>query len=118
MAKKKSDDQEITVTGIINSIEWDDDDNITAVELSTDDEDFIVKSDLIGKELFDYVGEEVEVVGTVVKGKGDGDYIKILSYDVLDDFDDDYEDDDDFDYDDDDEDDDDDDDDFDDKEDY
>lgn len=115
MAKRKSAHEEITITGIINILEDEEDDDITAVELSTDDVDYIIEPDLLGKELFDYVGEEVEVVGTIINVKGENDHIRISSYEILDDYDDeDYEDDEDFDYDDDDDDDfDDDDDDFD-----
>ena len=115
MKKTKNGKQEITVSGIINSLEWDDDDNITAVELSTDDMDYIVESNRLGKELFDCIGEEVEVVGIVTKNDGENNNIKITSYEIIDFYDDDdeeddgdddyYDEDDDYDFDDEDEDD-------------
>ena len=110
MKKTKNGKQEIVVSGVINSLEWDDDDNITAVELSTDEMDYIVESNRLGKELFDCIGEEVEVVGIVTKGDGSNDHIKITSYEVIDFYDEDEEEDDDYYYDDDEE--------FDDDEDY
>lgn len=97
MKKGKSEKKEIRISGIINSLEWDDDDNITEIEISTAGEDYIVDPSGIGKELFDYVGEDVEVVGTVSKAKGDNNVIKIIKYELLDyEEDDDYEDDDDY----------------------
>jgi hypothetical protein len=102
MAQKKSALEEITLTGIINTIEDEDVDDITAVELSTDDMDYLIEPDGLGKELFDYIGDEVEVVGTVIKINGEKGHIRVSRYEVLDDYDDeDYEDEDEFDYDDD-----------------
>ena len=93
--KQKPGKAEIKITGIINSLEWDEDDNITAIELSTEDADYEVESNRLGKELFDYVGEEVEVVG-IVSGGNNIDRIRITSYEILDAYD---EEDDDEDYD-------------------
>jgi hypothetical protein len=117
MKKNKTENKEVQLFGIINSLEWDKNDNILSIEISTEEEDYVVEPDDIGKDLFDCVGEEVEVTGIVTKGKDGENRIKVVAFEVLDydedDDDDDYYDDDDedddddeyFDYDDDDDDD-------------
>ena len=96
MSKGKSEKQDIKVSGIINSLDWDDEGNLISIELSTEDEDYEVEPNAMGKELFDLIGEEVEVVGTVTKRRGENDRIKIIKYEVLDyDYDEDDDDDDD-----------------------
>lgn len=111
MKKNKAENKETQIVGIVNALEWDKDDNILSIEISTEEEDYVVESDDIGKELFDFVGEEVEATGVITKGKGGALRIKIVTYEVLDydddlddGFDDDDDDDDDFDDDDDDDD--------------
>ena len=95
MAKGRGENREIQVTGIINSLDWDDEGNILSIELSTEDEDYVVEPNAVGQELFDLVGEEVEVVGTVTRKKGGSDWINVIKYDVLDyDYDEDEDDDD------------------------
>ena len=97
MAKGKSERRDIKVSGIINSLDWDNEDNVISIELSTEDEDYEVEPNATGKELFDLIGEEVEVVGTVTRRKGENDLIKIIKYEVLDyDYDEDRDDDEDY----------------------
>ena len=79
----------MTISGVINALEWDDDDNITAISLSTDDENYIVEPNRLGKELFDCVDEEVEIVGMVSRKGDDELYVKVTGYEILDFFDDD-----------------------------
>jgi hypothetical protein len=108
MKKKKTENKEVQIFGIVNSLEWDKDDNILSIEISTEEDDYVVAPDDIGKELFDFVGEEVEATGVVTKGKDGELRIKVVTYEVLDyddDFDDDDDEDDDDDYDEDDDDD-------------
>ncbi len=106
MKKNKAENRETQIFGIVNALDWDKDDNILSIEISTEEEDYVVEPDDIGKELFDFVGEEVEATGVIAKGKGGVLRIKVVTYEVLDYDDDDDDDDDDYDDDDDDDDDD------------
>ena len=104
MKKNKNGKKEITISGVINAIEWDDEGNVISVELSTDDLDYIIEPNQLGKELFDCIGEEVEVVGSVTQDSDKNDCIRITSYKIIDFYDDEDEDDDDYYFDDDDDD--------------
>jgi hypothetical protein len=95
MKKSEKEKNEVEIFGIINSLEWDQDDNILSIELSTEENDYIIEPDDIGTELFDCVGEEVAVVGVITKSKSGSHRIKILNYEILG-YDDDDDDDEDF----------------------
>jgi hypothetical protein len=74
---------EATITGIVTASEWDDDDNIIAVAISTEDEDYIVELNKLGAELFDFLDDYVEVTGFVNKDANDGIRIRVIDYEVL-----------------------------------
>ena len=71
-------EEEETIEGTVVIVEWDDDDNVSAVAISvvvqSDDpeqpdyfEDYLVLSNEKGKELFSLVGETVKATGKVEK---------------------------------------------------
>jgi hypothetical protein len=91
MKKGKSAKQETTIYGTVNSIEDDKNKNTVSIMISTDEKDYLVESNKTGKELADYLGEEVEVTGILTKGKNGDDRITITNYEILD-YDDDNED--------------------------
>jgi hypothetical protein len=85
-----------TITGYVLDFETDDDSR--GLFISTEyDEDFIVKLDRVGEELFDHLDDLVEANG-YVEYDDDGDrYITVKSFNVIDEDDDDYDDDEGFD---------------------
>ncbi len=94
MKKAKKSGKEVTIFGILEEIE-NDDDSIGLI-LATDEEDYIVELDKKGKELLDEIDKDVEVTGIVTKNEDGVKHITISSFEVFepdDDFDDD-----DFDY--------------------
>ncbi len=100
MKKDDAGKKEVRIIGMINALEWDDDDNITVIEISTEDEDYVVEPDGTGKKLFDYVGEDVEAVGKISSVRGQNDRIKVSKFEVMeydDDEEEDYDDDGDYD---------------------
>lgn len=92
-AKARNKQKLYTITGYVLDFETDDDSR--GLFVSTEyDEDFIVKLDRVGEELFDYLDDLVEVNG-YVEFDDDGDrYITVKSFSVIDDEDDEYGDDD------------------------
>ena len=55
----------VTLQGVVTEDEWDDEDNVTSVAISTYDDYYIVKNVGKGRELLSHLNEEVEVKGTV-----------------------------------------------------
>ncbi len=82
------------VRGIVLPERWDDNDNLLSVMIYTpDDEEYAVKSDSMGKKLFSMVDENVEVVGTI-KEQNDGQkIITVKNYHYISSGDEEYEDD-------------------------
>jgi uncharacterized membrane protein YcgQ (UPF0703/DUF1980 family) len=101
--KKDKTPKEETIVGYIVPNEWDNEDNVIAISISTDDDDYLVEMNKLGEELFDFLDEDVEVTGMVREDRDGTKRIRVTSYEVLEDVDEEFEDDDDFGYDDDDE---------------
>ena len=75
---------ETTISGIVIPIDWDDYDDVTSVAIQTSDEDeYIVDKNKKGKELLDFIGEEVEVTGFVREDEDGNSIIKINEYSVI-----------------------------------
>jgi hypothetical protein len=55
----------VTLVGTVIEVEWDEEGNISAVDLVTDDGTFVIDLQGVGAGLLAQVGESVEVVGTV-----------------------------------------------------
>lgn len=84
---------EVTIIGFVTATEWDDNDNVVSIEISTDDDNYMVDNNKQGEELFDFIDEEVEVTGFIREDRDGGKWISTTSYEVLDEEDDeDYED--------------------------
>jgi hypothetical protein len=82
--KKKKADKQITITGIVTAADWDEDDNIIAVTLSTSDEqEYLVSNKARGKNLLDLVQDEVAVTGTLSTDENGKQVITVKKYAVL-----------------------------------
>jgi len=95
--------REETIVGYVVPSEWDSDDNVVSIAISTEEDDYLVEMNKLGEELFDFLDEDVEVTGVVREDRDGTKRIRITSYEVLEDVDDDYEEEDDYNFDDEDE---------------
>ncbi len=76
-------EDETTITGYVLAAEWGPDDDVTAVRIETEDEEYHVIADDIGQRLYDLLDCEVEVTG-LVEGEKDGTKsIAVTSYEVI-----------------------------------
>ena len=79
---KKS--KELTVSGLILPVEWDENDKIIGVVIETaDEESYIVEGDKKGQELLKLIHQEVEATGRVKEGEYGNLHIKLTSYTPL-----------------------------------
>ena len=101
--KKDKTMREETIVGYVVPSEWDSDDNVVSIAISTEEDDYLVEMNKLGEELFDFLDEDVEVTGVVREDRDGTKRIRITSYEVLEDVDDDYEEEDDYNFDDEDE---------------
>ena len=90
--KKSKPPRDETVVGYVVPSEWDSEDNVVSISISTDDDDYVVEMNKLGEELFDFLDEDVEVTGTVREDKDGTKRIRVISYEVLEDVEDEYED--------------------------
>lgn len=88
---------EVTIMGIVNSIDWDEDDNVIAVAITVSyesepeeeeepvvfTEDYVVSNNEKGKELLTYIGKTVEATGAVVEDEDGNKTISVSSYKVI-----------------------------------
>jgi uncharacterized membrane protein YcgQ (UPF0703/DUF1980 family) len=81
--KKEIKGKEVTIKGFVTPEEWDNDDNVIAIGISTDDDDYVVELNKMGEELFDFLDDDVEVNGIVREGKDGTKHIRITGYEVL-----------------------------------
>ncbi|MFZ7110492.1 MAG: hypothetical protein ACOWYE_02320 [Desulfatiglandales bacterium] len=81
--KKQKTPKEMTLTGFVTPEEWDTDDNVIAIGISTEDDDYLVELNKVGEELFDFLDEDVEVTGLVTEDKDGTKHITLTSYEVL-----------------------------------
>ena len=97
--KKSEPPKEETIVGYVVPNEWDNEDNVVAISISTDDDDYVVELNKLGEELFDFLDEDVEVTGIIRDDKDGTKRIRVTSYEVLEDVEDENEEDEDFNYD-------------------
>ena len=90
--KKNEPPKEETIVGFVVPSEWDNDDNVVAITIATDDDDYVVELNKMGEELFDFLDEDVEVTGIVREDKDGTKRVRVTSYEVLEDADDEDED--------------------------
>ena len=86
--KQSKPPREETIVGYVVPSEWDSEDNVVSISISTDDDDYVVEMNQLGEELFDFLDEDVEVTGTVREDKDGTKRIRVISYEVLEDVDD------------------------------
>lgn len=75
-------EEEITIAGIVTPIQWDGN-NVIAIGIVTDDDNYIVKLDRVGEELFDFVDDKVKLTGTVKKDRNGNNKIAVVTYEPL-----------------------------------
>ena len=85
---KKAPPEEMTISGFVAATEWDSDDNIIGLEISTDDEDYVVENNRLFDELVELWQEDIEATGIVSEDRDGTKRISITSYEVINEFDD------------------------------
>lgn len=75
---------EMTFSGSVMATEWDDDDNITALEILSEDEYYFVEKNALWEELVDLWQEDVEITGIVTEERDGSKRVLITSYEILD----------------------------------
>lgn len=81
MKKAKKPQKEVTLVGFVSPIE--EDDTVVGIEISTDDDNYLVELNKQGKKLFNHLDEDVEVKGIVTKDEDDNYKITVNSFEVL-----------------------------------
>jgi hypothetical protein len=81
--KKNKFEKEETLIGFILPSNWDNDDNVTGISISTDDDEYMVENNKLGEELFDFLDEDVRVTGLVTDEKDGTKRITISDYEIL-----------------------------------
>lgn len=85
MAKKNEKSQKITISGLITPCEWDEDDNVVGITLSTtDEEEYRIQNDQVGEELLEYVSRDVMVTGFVDEDEYGDKTLTVKEYEVID----------------------------------
>ena len=82
------------VEGVVTAFDWDQDDEVVAVSIVTEDDEIIVNDYGDGELLLDYIGETVKVTGKVYEDEDESIHIKVKSFELTDDVSDDDDDDD------------------------
>jgi hypothetical protein len=82
MGKSKQSQQEITITGFVDELDFDQN-GLVGVQISTEDDEYLVEYNSMGKKLLYLIGEEVAATG-VASQDGDGKRrIRITDFRVL-----------------------------------
>jgi hypothetical protein len=75
---------EITLTGTVHPIAWDDSDNVFAAAIATSKgEEYVIAKDSMGKSLFKLAYQKVEVTGVVRENTVGELRIKVRKYKVI-----------------------------------
>jgi len=84
MSKKKLSANNETLVGIVTPIQWDEDDQVTAVALSaTDDEEYLIEN---GEKFIDLVQQCIEARGHVKRDRKSARSIAIKRFSVIEEF--------------------------------
>jgi hypothetical protein len=79
-------DKKMTLMGIITAVEWDEDDNVVAIAISTPEEkEYRIEDNPLGAELLELIYESVKVTGTVIENEFGNKSIWVDSYTLVDD---------------------------------
>ena len=73
-------DEVVTITGMVSAWEWDKEDNVTKVSITTDDEDIIVGNNSLGKELLNLVDHAVQATGVISANENEEKIILLSEY--------------------------------------
>lgn len=74
----------VQLEGVITPTDWDEDDNIISISISTPDEqEYIVKEDPVGDELIDLVYGFVKVRGILAEDEFGNKSISVESYELI-----------------------------------
>ncbi len=82
--KLDEDTMDITFPGYVVATDWDDDDNVTGLEIIADDDTYCVEKNALWDELVDLSQEDVEITGIVFEERDGTKRIEVTDYDVLD----------------------------------
>ncbi len=74
---------EVTMTGHVTAADWGPDDDVTAVKIETENDEYDVVGDEMGEELYDLLDCEVEVTGVVEVEMDGTKSIAVSSYEVI-----------------------------------
>lgn len=75
---------ETTITGLVTPCDWDQNNNIVALEIATSGEEtYMVESNAKGEELFKCLHEQVKVAGIVRKDEKGKQLIKVKEYQIV-----------------------------------
>ena len=74
--------KETIIVGYVTAAEWDGDE-VSVVDVITDDGDYVVEANEFTEELIDLAGEEVEVTGYVREDEEGTRYILVTDYELL-----------------------------------
>ena len=74
-----------TVEGVVTAFDWDQDDEVVAVSIVTEDDEVIVDDYGDGELLLDYIGETVKVTGKVYEDDDESLHIKVKCFEHCDD---------------------------------
>jgi hypothetical protein len=76
-------ENETTVTGYVMAADWGPDDDVTAVRIETENDEYDVVGEDVGEELFDLLDCEVEVTGVIEEEKDGTKSIAVRSYEII-----------------------------------
>ena len=77
--------KDVIIIGCVTATERDDDNEASAIVISTDRENYTVENNRLGRELLAMEGEEVEVKGRLVIDDSGNKRISVRTYDFIDD---------------------------------
>jgi hypothetical protein len=75
--------KQATLVGRIAPGNWDNEGNVIGVRFQTENEQYEIELNVAGQELFDFLDEEVKVVGICGVAKNGTQRIRVSSYEVL-----------------------------------
>ncbi len=92
--RSEADKNEVTITGLVEDIDWDDEDNVLAIALTvavdqepedelTESEGYLVALESKGKELLNWIGATVKVTGVIETDEEGRKTIYVKEYEVI-----------------------------------
>ena len=75
--------KEENIRGYVVPVDWDNDDKVIEVSIQTDNDDFEVDRNGLGRELLDFLDKEVEVTGIVHEDRYGMKRVTVSDYEVL-----------------------------------